>query len=127
MNLQTLDLETLLRRAYAEQNDLTTSDMERELLRRLETLCDSTVGLDDLLDEQGSDEIERKVRRFDELTEAWSATEIAELLDFLASQEITEVPQIKALFDRNDKFRSLANDLADTLPQLTTLLNETLE
>lgn len=127
MNLQTLDLETLLRRAYAEQNDLTTSDMERELLRRLETLRDSTVDLDELLDEQGGDEIERKVRRFDELTEAWTAAEIAELLDFLASQEITEVPQLKALFARDDKFRSLANDLADTLPRLTTLLNETLE
>lgn len=125
MNLQTLDTPTLLRHAYAEQDDLTTSDLERELLRRLENLHDEAGGLSGLLKEHEQKAIIEAFEQHNELTNEWDAKELLQVIALLGEHEILHATELKTQLELIAKFRSMANDMAEALPQLINLLNET--
>lgn len=139
-NLRILDTETLLRHAYAQLDDLTTSDMERELLRRLEAReTEAVQALDDI--EFSAEEL-RTLNKAMDGCEAADADDVAKLLNAITGSQfsikavigfvqmltgsgITEPDELKTALELAQKFQQVANDLAEALPRLTTLITET--
>ncbi|NYT44584.1 hypothetical protein H0A64_07055 [Alcaligenaceae bacterium] len=139
MNLRTLSDSEFLRHAYAQSDDLTSSDIERELLRRFE-LVDTDAY-------EAVQEVElcaADLRQLGEALEGFTVSEVAELLGLLLEANIdakaltailrllekagiTESDEFEAELKLADEFRKLANDAGDVLTRLTTLITETQE
>lgn len=139
MNLSTLDTATLLRHAYAELDDLTSSDLERELLRRLEATDTDAFEAATELGFTGDD-----LRKLGEAMEGFTTEEVTDLLGVMLEMDIdakpviemlrlldkagiTEPDELQVQIDLAKKFQDVANDMAEVLPRLTALINETQE
>jgi hypothetical protein len=139
MNLNALSDREFLRYANAQLDDLTSTDVERELLRRLEatdTELYEAAGEADLT----ADELTSLAQAM----EGFAVKEVTELLGVMleASIEtkpliailrlfekagITEPDEFEAELKLADQFRKLANDAGDLFNRLHTLTEETQE
>lgn len=113
--MQSMDDRHLVASIYAEQDPLTSSAAEIELLARFEALLDEASEhkpVADLLEE------------YEAVIESHPASlkDQAALLSLLNDQDIHEPDQLKALLDTSDKFRALANDAGDFFTRLTDLV-----
>lgn len=127
MNLSSVPTNELLRRAYAELDELTSTDLERELLRRLETAeaqMEEAEGFLALAAEY--DLTAEDVRSIIE-AHPGTAKELAELLALLDEHGVLFIGELKTLLTQADNFRSLANDAGDVFSRLHTLTEEILE
>lgn len=117
-----MDDRHLVASIYAEQDPLTSSAAEIELLTRFERL------LDEQHDNEGvralSEEYELTADDMRAVIESHPASlkDQAALLALLNDQDIHEPDQLKALLDTSDKFRALANDAGDVFTRLNDLV-----
>lgn len=139
MNLQTLNLSEYLRYAYASLDDLTSSDIERELLRRLEAIdTDLLLAIDDteftptqlvdLNEAMGSLNFVNTIKLLNHIND--SAIDTGDVLAFIKLVEgsgITEADELKEALEFAAKFQAIANDAGDVFTRLTTLITETQE
>lgn len=127
MNLSSVPTNELLRRAYAEIDLLTSADLERELLRRLEASEDDTQNAQGFL--ALAQEYDLKAEEMRAIVEAHvgSSQEIADLLALLNERDIHRTDDLEELLDNADEFRSLANDAGSIFSRLNTLFEKTLE
>lgn len=124
MNLSSVPTNELLRRAYAELDELTSTDLERELLRRLETAeaqMEEAEGFLALTDEYYLSAEEARA-----IIEAHPGTakELAELLALLDEHGVLFIGELKTLLTQADNFRSLANDAGDVFSRLHSLTEQ---
>lgn len=139
MNLRTLSNNEFLCYASNEIDELTSSEIERELLRRMEALdTDAFEALQET--ELSADDL----HQLGEALESFDVSEVVELLGFLLEHNIdakplkamlqeldnagiTEADELKEALELGTKFQSLANDAGDVFTRLTTLVTETQE
>lgn len=124
MNLRILSNEEFLRYAYTQIDDLTSSDIERELLRRLETAeaqMEEAEGFLALAAEY--DLTAEDVRSIIE-AHPGTAKELAELLALLDEHGVLFIGELKTLLTQADNFRSLANDAGDVFSRLHSLTEQ---
>lgn len=139
MNLRTLSDSEFLRYAHTQINDLTSTDVERELLRRLEA---TDTELFEAAGEAGfvADELTNLAQAMEGFTTERviellgvmlelniDAKPLIEMLRHLDKAGITEADELKEELELANKFKSLANDAGDVLTRLTTLITETQE
>lgn len=139
MNLRTLTDAELLRIARAEIDDLTSTPLEIELLRRFDLLVqqarviqaidakgydtDTTEGLERLeADLAAVDLIERDIGFT--LSNPKDLERLKGLLDAALDHDLDTADALRAVLSRDAKFRSLMNDLAEPLASLQALTEE---
>lgn len=127
MNLSSVPTNELLRRAYAEIDLLTSTDLERELLRRLEASEENMREAEGFLALVHEYDLTSEETRSIIEAHPSSSKVLAELLSMLSDRGITDADDLKALIKRVDDFRSLANDAGDLFSRLHTLIEETQE
>lgn len=139
MNLRTLSYDELLRYAVSEIDDLTSSDLERELLRRLEAIdtdaFNATQELEftseDLrkLAEAGEDlGIDEQALVLKAVNDGLlSVGNVVQALQIIADQGIEHPDDLKEVFAFARKWQSIANDAGDVIDRINTLINETQE
>lgn len=120
--MQSMDDRHLVASIYAEQDPLTSSAAEIELLARFERLLDEAHDnqpIAELLDEYevSTDDMKAVIE-----SHPASLKDQAALLSLLNDQDIHEPDQLKALLDTSDKFRTLANDAGDFFTRLNDLV-----
>lgn len=139
MNLNTLSDREFLRYANAQLDDLTSTDVERELLRRLEATDTDTFEAAQEMEFSGDD-----LRRLGEAFEGFTIDEVVDLLGAMLAADveaksligilplldkagITESDELKEALEFATKFQAIANDAGDVFTRLTTLITETQE
>lgn len=139
MNLRTLSDSEFLRYANSQMDDLTSSDVERELLRRLEAIDTDTFEAATELGFTGDDlrnlneaHAELSTKEVVELLDAASSTNISQIeliliLKVLNDADITEADELKESLEFAAKFQAIANDAGDVFTRLTTLITDTQE
>lgn len=139
MNLRTLSYDEFLRYAVAEIDDLTSSDLERELLRRLEAIdtdaFNATQELEftseDLrkLAEAGEDlDIDEQVQILNAVKkQSMAVGAVVLVLEILGEHDIEYPDDLKEIFEFAAKFRAIANDAGDVIDRISNLINETQE
>jgi len=137
MNLRTLSDSEFLRYANNQLDEFTTSEIERELLRRLE---DTDTELFEVANE--SELTASDLSRLVEALEGFTVSEVTEMLGVLLEASIgvkhltsivrllehagiTEPDECKTMLELADKFRKIANDAGDIFTRLHTLTEET--
>ena len=120
--MKSMDDRHLVASLYAEQDPLTSSAAEIELLDRFERLLDEASEhkpVADLLEEYevATDDVKAVIE-----SHPASLKDQAALLSLLNDQDIHEPDQLKALLDTSDKFRALANDAGDFFTRLNDLV-----
>lgn len=123
MYLQMLTDEELLRVARIELNDLVSTELERELIRRLEQRADEALArapLDKVLDDHGIEKPEELQRALEALGNCDPKVAGA-LLDVLTDLDIDDPDVLRAALKRDAKFTDLMNDLAAPLASLQAL------
>lgn len=129
MNLQQLTDSELARHADLATDPLTTTDLERELLRRFEGLVDTGAEysvLIELLDEFNIDhtataDIEQ-IRAALQFQYERDLSGARALLDTLADFDIDSPEALRKQLDRLSKFDQVMQDLADPITTLQTLV-----
>jgi hypothetical protein len=116
----------LLRHADLAQNDLTTTDLERELLGRLEAQREEntlTAGAVEVLDEFDIDTLDtRDLERLrDALQLAADFPEGRALLEVLQAQDIDDFEVLAKKLERLTQFDQVMEDLTDPLITLQSL------
>lgn len=139
MNLRTLTDKEFLRYANAQVDDLTSTDVERELLRRLEATdtelfeaaSEAEFTADQLTNLSQAMEgftTERVIELLGVMLESDIDTkDLIEMLRALDQAGITETDELKESLEFAAKFRAIANDAGDVFTRLTTLITETQE
>jgi len=145
MNLRTLSDSEFLRYADTQIDDLTSSDIEREALRRLEAAeqrMQNAEGFPALADEYSltADEVRSMVEAHpgthEEIVGLLAALAdkgiespkaLTAFLQHLDKAGITEPDELKAELELATKFKSLANDAGDLFNRLHTLTEATQE
>ncbi|NYT45122.1 hypothetical protein H0A64_09840 [Alcaligenaceae bacterium] len=139
MNLRTLSDGEFLRYANSQMDDLTSSDIERELLRRLEAIdTDLLLAIDDtkftptqlvdLNEAMGSLDFVNTIKLLNHIND--SAIDTGDVLAFIKlieGSDITESDELKEALEFATKFQAIANDAGDVFTRLTTLITETQE
>jgi hypothetical protein len=139
MNLRILSNNEFLRYASNEIDDLTSSEIERELLRRMEAT-------DTELFEAASEAefTADQLTNLSQAMEGFTPEEVTELLGVMLENNIdvkplvatlkvldtagiTEVDELKEALEFAAKFQAIANDAGDVFTRLTTLISETQE
>lgn len=120
--MKSMDVEHLLASARTEQDPLTSTPLELELIDRLEALLDEqrdTQPIADLIEEHevSTDDIKAVIE-----SHPAGLKEQAALLSLLNDQDIHEPDQLKELIELADKFRALANDAGDFFTRLNDLV-----
>ena len=120
--MKSMDVEHLLASARTEQDPLTSTPLELELIDRLEALLDEqrdTQPIADLIEEHevSTDDIKAVIE-----SHPAGLKEQAALLSLLNDQDIHEPDQLKELIELADKFRALANDAGDLFTRLNDLV-----
>lgn len=120
--MKSMDAERLLASARTEQNPLTSTALELELLDRLEKLLDEqhdTQPIADLIDEfeVSTDDMKAVIE-----SHPASLKDQAALLSLLNDQDIHEPDQLKELLEFAAKFRALASDAGDLFTRLNDLV-----
>ncbi len=128
--MKSMDDHHLVASIYAEQDSLTSSAAEIELLTRFEALLD---WLETLLDEQSAnqpiadllDEYEVSTDDMKAVIESHPASlkDQAALLSLLNDQDIHKPDQLKELLEFAAKFRALASDAGDLFTRLNDLVS----
>ncbi len=139
MNLRTLSDQEFLRFAHNQIDDLTSTDVEREALRRLEA-TDTELFEAASEAEFTADELTNLAQAMEgftvkEVTELLGAMlessidvkPLIEILKVLDDASITEPDELKEALEFADKFQAIANDAGDVLARLSTLVSETQE
>ena len=139
MNLRTLSDSEFLRYANNQLDDLTSSDIERELLRRLEATdtelfeaaseAEFTAdGLTNLAQAMEGFTVEQVTELLGVMLEAdIEAKPLIAMLKVLDEAGITETDELKEALEFATKFQAIANDAGDVLARLSTLVSETQE
>jgi len=134
VNWQQLTDSELARHADLAQDPLTTTDLERELLRRFSAQTDAAAELvliTDVLDEFNIDhtataDIEQLRDalqfQFDRGDQKNSLANVRALLDTLADFDIDSPEALRKQLDRLSKFDQVMQDLADPITTLQTLV-----
>ena len=120
--MKSMDTEHLLASARAEQDPMTSTALELELLDRMETLLDEqrdTQPIADLIDEfeVSTDDMKAVIE-----SHLASLKDKAALLSLLNDQDIHEPDQLKELLEFAAKFRALASDAGDLFTRLNDLV-----
>lgn len=120
MNLRTMSDSEFLRYANAQLNDLTSTDIERELLRRMERCQDQAEEVEGFI--ALVEEYSFTASELRSLIESHpgSMGELVGLLATLNDEDIHDVDQLKNLLDTFNKFRALANDAGDIITRLAS-------
>ena len=119
---KSMDDEHLLASARTEQDPLTSTPLELELIDRLEALLGKqrdTQPIADLIDEYevSTDDMKAVIE-----SHPASLKDQAALLSLLNDQDIHEPDQLKELLDFAAKFRALASDAGDFFTRLSYLV-----
>lgn len=124
MNLRILSNEEFLRYAHNQIDDLTSSEIERELLRRLESTAEQIEEAEGFL--ALAEEYDLTAEDARSIIEAHPGTakELAELLALLDEHGVLFIGELKTLLTQADNFRSLANDAGDVFSRLHTLTEQ---
>lgn len=139
MNLRILSNNEFLRYASNEIDDLTSSEIERELLRRMEAVDfetlqaieESEFSVDELINVLEAMEpldLRNTIKLLNAITN--SNIDTGALLEFIKLMDesgITEADELKEALELAQKFRAIANDVGDAFTRLTTLVTETQE
>jgi len=122
--LHTLDDETLLRHAHAELDELTSSPLEIELMKRFEATLNEQDAIRPLLDylddadhQVDTDELQDHLS----LLNDFSTLNIRALMEAITDAGIDDVESLKARLSRADEFDAIANDAGDLFARLNTL------
>lgn len=120
--MQSMDDRHLVASLYAEQDPLTSSAAEIELLARLEALLDERN--EDL--KEAADEYELDARQISALGGALiqNSHNTVALLEAIAEAGIDDPASLKADFDLVKKFRALTSDAGDVFTRLSQLTTE---
>lgn len=139
MNLRTLSDSEFLRYANNQLDDLTSSDIERELLRRLEATdtelfeaaSEAEFTADQLTNLAQAMEgfpVQEVTQLLGVMLEAdIDAKPLINILNVLDDAGITEPDELKEALGFATKFQAIANDAGDVLARLSTLVSETQE
>ena len=119
MLLSSLDTGTLLRHAYAEISELTSTPLELELLRRLEAEQDSTSFMA-VIEDHGIETAEDLAKAL-ALHADFNHLDVRALLDVLLAEGIDDAPALKARLALADEFQAIANDAGDVFARLNSL------
>lgn len=125
MNYTNLTTEEVLRVAYAEQDELTSTPLELELRRRLQDVSDELEASRPLLDVLGDfDELKPDdLRALLERMPEGGITDATELLSVLAEEEIPTADALRARLKQANKLADLTEDPDAALEALETLFN----
>lgn len=115
VDLTRLETEELLRHAYMQHNALTTTDMERELARRLENGERTNDDIDRVLSDFGVDDPEDRphvaqLRRALQWETDWDPQIYEPLLEALSAAGIDDAKQLTRLLDRLDELEAAIED-----------------
>jgi len=123
MNLRTMSDSEFLRYANAQLNDLTSTDIERELLRRLESNQDQAEQIEGLV--ALADEYTFTASELRTVIESCplSLPEMAALLAALNDEDIHGADDLKKRLGVLKKFNALANDAGDIFNQLQIIID----
>jgi hypothetical protein len=125
-HLRVLSDTELLSHAQYQVNDLTSSVLEIELLKRFEEKIDEAIDNDPLLkvlDDYGveeADELKQKLGFFNEFEE-FEELDCRALLEAITAAGIDTAESLKARLARADEFDAIANDAGDLFARLNTL------
>lgn len=139
MNLNTFSLNEFLRYANMQIDELTSTDLERELLHRLEDIDTDAFNATQELDFTGED-----LRRLTTAGEPFTTDEnvdllnaayasgftvgnIAQFLDLLNVAGFEGPDDLKGIFKFSSDFKEIANDAGDVFERFNTLINDTQE
>lgn len=110
--MKLLDDGHLVAAVHAEFDPLTSTALERELLRRLEARMEVAIDFSPVTDEMEAQGLEQ--------------SELVEILKTLEEFYIIDVASLREKLKRADDFYSIASDLqGDVLPRLTQLIQST--
>lgn len=139
MNLNILSNEEFLRHAHNQIDDLTSTDVEREALRRLEAIdLDllhviqqnelTRTDLADIVEAFEELDLRNTIKLLKHISESCIDTgALIELIKLMDASAITEPNELKEELELAKKFRAIANDVGDAFTRLTTLVTETQE
>lgn len=130
MILSSLTDTELLRHARAQFDPLTSTEIEAELIKRMEdmTLFSETArktlaGLDDIgLDLNTTRDLEL-ITRLVNLHNEFESWDIRGLLEALGAQGLDNVEALGAVLERDASLQGLLDDLADPIAKLNRLAN----
>ena len=126
MELRLLSNEELIRKAHTEIDNLTSTPLEIELIRRLEELTEWQPVLDVI--QTHYDSVKDCADFDDVLTNLDTLTRIAPMPELLGAFEDHNVDDIKVLrekLQRADKFYDLAQEAGEAFTMLATLASAT--
>lgn len=103
--------EEFLRQAEATQDPLYTTDLERELMRRLATFIDGEAELDPLNQVLDHSHV--------------ALSDLAGLVRVLDKHDATDSEELDRRLERAAKFRDLAEEAGDLFDRLNQLVNTT--
>lgn len=129
--LRHLTDDELLRYAHLELDPITSTDLERELIKRMEdgvatgALYEPVADRLDEYDFTKTKDVERLQAQLDVDLDAYRRDQA--LLDVLSDADIDDPKVLKQRLDRLDKFDALMDDLVRPLATLQTLATTTTE
>lgn len=123
MNLRTLSLEEFLRHAYTQINDLTSTDLEKEFLKRLEDLTENDAVTEVLKAEFSGEEI----RGLAEALQEFDVEDVTKIIDVLTKASTYDPQELEAQLKLAKDFQEVANDIGDTFDLLNKLISKTQE
>ena len=130
MILSSLTDTELLRHARAQFDPLTSTEIEAELIKRMEdmtlfseTARETLAGLDDIgLDLNTTRDLEL-ITRLVNLHNEFENWDIRGLLEALSTQGLDNVEALNAVLERDASLQGLLDDLADPIAKLNRLAN----
>lgn len=125
--LNNLSDEELLRLAHIDLDPLTSSELERELVRRFENLITELAYHEPIREQlDGFDLTKTKdieaCKAVFEFADHYALDQAKPLLDVLTEFDIDDPAILKKALDRNEKIENLMGDLAEPLASLQALI-----
>ena len=128
--LNTLTNEELLRHAYAQQDALTSTEVEVELLKRFGALIDEHDAGEEQrrwlekVDFDPSDSTQRAdVETAPDLVREFPHWDISGLLGLLSEYDLDNPGALRQVLERDHAMQSLLDDIADPIARLHSLAN----
>lgn len=127
MNLSTLANGELVRHAYITIDPLTSSQLEQELLRRFEEQSIAIGYFEPIADHLAVFDLDKTkdveaCNAIFAFAEEHPVVPAGALLDVLTEFDIDDPAALKKALERNAKFETLLNDLADPIASLHSLI-----
>lgn len=128
--LNTLTNEELLRHAYAQQDALTSTEVEVELLKRFGALIDAHDAdqeqrqwLEKVDFDPASAQQRAEVEKVLDLTREFEHWDISGLLGLLSEYDLDNPDALRKVLERDHDMQSLLDDIADPIARLHGLAN----